>query len=445
LTGPPLTLLTAVTGEWEAPLVAGLENSAPGVRVVRRCVDLGEVLSAVGAGLARAVLLSADLQRLDREAVVALLSAGVAVVGLVEPGDAGANRRLRNLGVLRVLPADAPAADVASAVIAAVAEVDEHGPMLAAGARAGTGDPGDAVPPVRQASGPAEAEPRPGDGRMVAVWGPTGAPGRTTVAVTLAGELAVVGHEALLVDADTYGASVAQALGMLDESAGIAAAARAANQGALDVRRLATLAPRVMPRLRVLTGLPQPRRWPELRASALDVVWQCARELAAWTVVDCGFAMERDEEVSFDTAAPRRNAATLSALASADMVVAIGAADPVGLQRLVRGLPDLAEVVPPGTPIVVAVNRVRASAVGPSPEARIGEALARFANVRDPYLLPEDRASCDAAMLSGRSLTENAPFSPARLAVGRVALALTGTPGKVRRPRRRWERGRRGA
>src|SRR4029450_11154857 len=102
---------------------------------------------------------------------------------------------------------------------------------------------------VRQASGPAEAEPQPGDGRMVAVWGPTGAPGRTTVAATLAGQLAVVGHEALLVDADTYGASVAQALGMLDESAGIAAAARAANQGALDVRRLGTLAPRGMPRV----------------------------------------------------------------------------------------------------------------------------------------------------------------------------------------------------
>jgi MinD-like ATPase involved in chromosome partitioning or flagellar assembly len=442
---PPLTVLTAVTGEWEAPLVAGLERSAPGVRVVRRCVDLGELLSAASAGLARAVLLSADLQRLDREAVVAMLSAGVAVVGLVEPGDTSAGQRLRHLGVLRVLPADAPAADVAAAVVGAVEEMADRGPALAAGARAGTGDPGDAVPPARAEPGPPALEPDRPPGRIVAVWGPTGAPGRTTLAVTLALEFAVVGAEALVVDADTYGASVAQALGLLDESAGIAAAARAANQGGLEVERLAALAPVVARRVRALTGLPQPRRWSELRASALEVVWQRARELAEWTVVDCGFGLERDEEMSFDTAAPRRNAATLSALQAADVVLAVGAAEPVGLQRLVRGLQDVGEVVPPGTPIRVVVNRVRASAVGTGPESRIADALERFAGVRQPFLIPDDRAACDAAMLAGRNLTEHAPLSPARLAIGEIAMDLTGTPGKVRRPPRRWDRTRRGA
>jgi MinD-like ATPase involved in chromosome partitioning or flagellar assembly len=316
---------------------------------------------------------------------------------------------------------------------------------MLAGAGSGIGDPGDAVPPARQASGPPVPEPQAAAGRLVAVWGPTGAPGRTTVAVTLAGELAVVGEEVVVVDADTYGASVAQALGMLDESAGLAAAARAANQGALDLPRLASLAPRVATRVRVLTGLPQPRRWPELRASALEIVWQRVRELATWTVVDCGFGVERDEEVSFDTAAPRRNAATLSALTAADLVVVVGSADPVGLQRLVRALHDLAEVVAPGTPTRVVVNRVRASAVGPGPEGRIVESLTRFAGVGYPHLVPDDRAACDAAMLAGRSLTEHAPFSAARLAIGRLAMELTGTPGRVRRPPRRWERNRRGA
>jgi fructose 1,6-bisphosphatase len=114
-------------------------------------------------------------------------------------------------------------------------------------------------------------------------------------------------------------------------------------------------------------------------------VWQRARELADWTVVDCGFALERDEELSFDTAAPRRNAATLSALQAADTVLAVGAGDPVGMQRLVRGLPDVGEVVPPGVPIRVVVNRVRASAVGSDPTARISDALERFVNVRQPF------------------------------------------------------------
>jgi Mrp family chromosome partitioning ATPase len=65
----------------------------------------------------------------------------------------------------------------------------------------------------------------------VAVWGPTGAPGRTTVAVNLAAELALLGRHTLVVDADTYGGTIAQAVGLFDESPGLAAAARAAGQG----------------------------------------------------------------------------------------------------------------------------------------------------------------------------------------------------------------------
>ena len=61
----------------------------------------------------------------------------------------------------------------------------------------------------------------------------------------------------------------------------------------------------VRPRLRVLPGIDRADRWPELRPSAVDVVLDLARDLSAVTVVDCGFSLERDEELSFDTAAPR--------------------------------------------------------------------------------------------------------------------------------------------
>ena len=46
---------------------------------------------------------------------------------------------------------------------------------------------------------------------LLAVWGPKGAPGRTTVAVNLAFEAAPLVGEVLLVDADTYGGAVAHA------------------------------------------------------------------------------------------------------------------------------------------------------------------------------------------------------------------------------------------
>jgi DNA-binding NarL/FixJ family response regulator len=138
-----LTVLTAVVGSWEAPLVSGLERSAADVQVVRRCADLVDWLSAAAAGLARAVVLSAELQRLDRDAVVQLTAAGVAIVGLVDPGDSTAAIRLTNLGVSQVLPADTPIEEIARAVTVAVTELADL-PTEQSRARLGVADPGTA-------------------------------------------------------------------------------------------------------------------------------------------------------------------------------------------------------------------------------------------------------------------------------------------------------------
>ena len=432
-------ILTAVTGPWEASLVAALERGTGAVVVVRRCADLTELLAAAAAGQARAVLLSADLRRLDRAALDRLAAARVAVVGLADPRDdraAASHDRLRALGIRHVLPADASAADVSALVTLAVREVEE-GPAP----HTAVGDPTAALPRPREPQPPSEATTQPGDavavpspGQLVAVWGPAGAPGRTTVAVTLAAELAAAGHPTLLADADTYAASVAQVLALLDEAPGIAAACRAAASGHLDPAGLARLAPQVAPDLRVLTGITRSSRWPELPGGALEEVWRSCRWVARWTVVDVGAVLEADEELSFDTAAPRRNAATLTTLETADVVLAVGSADPIGLQRLVRGLQDLAEVVPTATPRVV-VTRVRASAVGPSPRRRVADALARYAGVEEVVIVPDDRGACDAALLAGRTLTEAGSSSPARVALADLAATLTGQRAQRRRRR----------
>jgi MinD-like ATPase involved in chromosome partitioning or flagellar assembly len=272
-------------------------------------------------------------------------------------------------------------------------------------------------------------------GRVVAVWGPTGAPGRTTIAVTLATELAALGVRTVLIDADTYGGSVAQALSFLDEAPGIAAATRAADQGTLDLATLARLAPVAIAGLRVLTGIPKAERWPEVRPAALERVLTLSRSLGQVVVVDCGFSLEDDEELSYDTMAPRRNGATLTTLALADDVVVVGGCDPVGLQRLVRGLQELGTVQAP--PPTVCVNRVRAGAVGSNPEQRVSEALARFAGVAGVLFVPDDPAALDAALLEGRALVECAPGSPVRPAVRSLAERVVGVPvGRGRRRRR---------
>ena len=192
----------------------------------------------------------------------------------------------------------------------------------------------------------------------------------------------------------------------------------------------------IRPTLRVLTGIVRPERWPELRPSALDVVLDSARHLASLVVVDLGFCLERDEEIAYDTAAPRRNGAALATLYAADAVLCVGGADPVALQRLVRAVGDLRDVLPDCRPLVV-VNRVRRGVVPGDPEREIAAALVRYVGVTDAVYLPDDAAATDAAIGLGRSLGDVAPDSPLRLALVALARRLTGLPSPTGSRRRR--------
>jgi MinD-like ATPase involved in chromosome partitioning or flagellar assembly len=441
-----LPIFTAVAdSRWEAELVAAFDGDRYGVSVVRRCVDLADLLAVAASGTGRAALVSADLRRLDREALARLADAGVAAVGVIPPGDEAADRRLRQLGVSVVLSADAGSEQIARAVSDEVAAFD------AGRSRSGYADPRAAL---RAASVPDGDEPGStggsgflddsaerasdiADGRIVAVWGPTGAPGRSTVAVGIAAELAALKSTALLVDADTYGGVIGQRLGLLDESPGLAAACRAAGNGSLDRPALARLAREVDPRLRVLSGSSRADRWPELRPATLEVVWSLSRGLATTTVVDCGFSLEQDEELAYDTAAPRRNGATLCALDAADEVIVVGTADPVGVARLVRALGELRDGRPQLTPIV-AVNRVRAGCVGRGePRREISAALDRYAGVRGAVFCPLDTEGCDAAANTGRTLPEVAARSPLRAPLRELAVRVSGLPAQTAGRRRK--------
>ncbi len=431
-----LPVLTAVTGaRWESDIVSALERSSLGLDVVRRCVDLPDLLATAQSGQARAVLLSADLRRLDRDAVARLMSGGVAVVGVVSPGDVEGEDRLHRLGISTVVPADAPADMLAGAVAEAVEVAHASGGMPVA--EFAMSNPRGAMPTLPPAQELPTYETGTGTGQLMAVWGPAGAPGRTSVAVTLATELALFGVPTLLADADVYGGVISQALGLLDEAPGLAAACRAANNGTLDLPALARHAREVLPRLRVLTGIQRADRWPELRAAALEQVWDLGRQLAAAIVVDCGFCLEQDEEISFDTAAPRRNGATLTTIEAANTVIAVGAADPIGLQRLIRGIEELREAVP-GVAIRVVVNGVRKGPVGGDAEGQIRDALRRYAAIDTVVCVPYDRTSFDTALAQGRTLAEVAAKSPARPPLRGLAAELMGIAlPKQRRQKKR--------
>ena len=433
--------VTAIRAAHEA-MVAATLGQAPGIRLVRRCADVADLVAICTAGRADVAVVSADFDGLDRSAIAALRDAGVGIVGVHQPGIEDEQRVLQQWGVRSQLPISATSAEFAHAVQGvaegaaaatrpapeATASLDEELAALSdASAPYVPVNPWLEQPVTRTDSAPDGPEER---AKLVTVWGPPGAPGRTVLAVNLAAEAARLGVPTVLVDADTYAASVAQHLALLDEAPGVAAATRLADSGHLDLRSLAAVAPEVTAGLRVLTGLPRADRWPEVRDEALEAVLEQCRQLGRLIVVDVATPLEQDEELSYDTAAPRRNAATLTALGAADTVIAVGSADPVGLQRLVRGLDELHAVT--SVPQLVVANQVRSSAVGASPEKRVGEALQRFAGVSSPVLIPDDRTAFDGALLAGRVLAEHAPGSAARKVIAALAADLTGVTATSR-------------
>jgi len=431
-----MQVLLAAAGEpWETDVVQSLQRPGSTLTLVRRCMDVPDAVATAASGQADVVLFGPGLPGLDADAIARVREAGSIAVGLVgsvagsAEADPEGSARLQRLGVscvlawpdLDALPAALAAADAAAA--------DEDGAAYA-GPRAGFRADGLGV--TGGGFGvEGSATPR---GRMMAVWGPAGAPGRSTVALGLAAELAERRVPTLLVDADVYGGAIAQMLAVLDEVSGLLAAARLANTGSLDLVALHGHIREINPALRVLTGLPRADRWPQLRPAALSQVLHVARQMAPTVVVDCGFCLEQDEELSFDTAAPRRNGATLLVLEQADQILTVGAADPLGLSRLARGVLDLREAVP-GADLAVVLNRVR-DGLGWSHD-EIGETVHRFTGLTPAAFLPEDRAAIDKAWLGGRSLVECAPDAPLRRALRDLAADVGRLPAARRRRGRR--------
>lgn len=261
-------------------------------------------------------------------------------------------------------------------------------------------------------------------GRVVAVWGPEGAPGRSTLAVALAGEVAARGLAVAVADADSRAASLAPTLALLDEAPGFAAACRLAGAGALSKAELDRVAAPHPDGFRVLTGLSRPSRWTELSASRVAGVLAAVRSWAEVTVVDVAPSLEGDVAPA---EAPARTAATLEVLARADRVVAVAAADPVGLGRFLRAFPEILDLVPRERLTVVA-NKVRSSVVGLGPEAQVRATLARLGRIDVAESIPWDPAGFDAALVAGRPLGAAAPRSPARAAIQRLAAALASDP-----------------
>jgi MinD-like ATPase involved in chromosome partitioning or flagellar assembly len=369
-------LMVASGAAWESTALGLLTGTRGGV-VLTRCVDVNALLATAALGQADVAVLALDAHGFDAAAVEHLRRHAVRPVAVTpEPDGEQARARAARIGV-RALVAESALDDLRGVVL----DQAELAPASA----------DDDPEPLAVSEG----------GRVIAVWGPAGAPGRTTVALGLAAALASRGAPTLLVDADPHAPSVAQHLGVMDEASGLLAAARLSATGELE-GRFASVQRAVDDHLTIVTGLPRPDRWVEVRAGTIEHLLEVGGA-AGDVVVDTGFSIEQ-EPVELGSL-PGRNSMTLAALEAADEVVVVGSADPVGLARLARGLVELREVIG-AAPVRVVVNRMRPS-VGWS-ERDIAGMVAGFTRLRGLQFVPEDRLAADRALMAGRTLSEGA-------------------------------------
>lgn len=389
-----VVLVVAAGADWETPALAVL-TAHPGIVVLKRCVDVDDLLATAASGQADVAVLGLDSHGLDIAAVDHLRSHGVRPVAVAPVAVALDVARLRagRIGVHAVVPEASIGTGLAEQVLARDPDPDTALPR-GQGLR-GLADVGPMADP--EAGRP---------GRVVTVWGPAGAPGRTTVAIGLAAELGRRSVRTILVDADPQGGTVAQTLGVLDEVSGILSAARLVAGGELAAR-FASVQRALDDRLTVVSGLPRADRWVEVRAGTVEAVVDQARR-HGHVVLDTGASIEEDPAADFGSR-PGRQQMTIAALEAADEVVVVGAADPVGLSRLARALVELRELVGT-TPVRVVVNRMRPT-LGWS-QRDVAAMVGRFADSASLHFLPEDRAGVDKALLSGRTMVEVAPDGP---------------------------------
>jgi MinD-like ATPase involved in chromosome partitioning or flagellar assembly len=384
------------------------EATRHGHEVVARCATAHELTARIDSVSVDVAIVAATERHLTHGLVSACDEAGVRILALVDSETQRAHASA--VGLLESAKADAAWADLERELSIIPVRTERSVEQV------------EQVEQVQQVQQAEAAEPEVAGSRagtVVAVWGPAGAPGRTTVAINVAAELAAAGHSVVLADVDTYSGSVAPALGMLDEAPGFAAACRLAGADSLTHSELERIGQRYgsgRSGFWVLTGIGRPSRWPELSAQRVASTLQQCRQWVDFTVVDTGFSLEHDEEISSDLFAPRRNAASITALREADRVIAVGCADPVGLSRFLRAHVDLVETVAEGRVIVV-MNKVRASAIGLNPVGQVTQTLSRFGGIESAAMIPYDSQGLDAAILSGRTLSDAAPRSAARIAI----------------------------
>ena len=262
---------------------------------------------------------------------------------------------------------------------------------------------------------------------VIAFWSGVGSPGRTTLALNVATEIALAGKRVLLLDLDTLGPAIAINLGLVETPAGLSAVLRLVEQGRLthdEFRRLTVTIDVGRHELLLMPGLSSPERWEEVTPERLSAMLEAVSPFVEVVVADLSQpTFSKNSFVHPAIGNQTRDSLFQSVIEKCSKLVTVTGADPVSAKRFLEAQSFLTDIRANLEQYVV-VNRYRTTVLGLEAKRELAETFESIAKLRIDSFVPDDSANIDKAMRNGLPLALLKRSSPARLAIAELAKQL---------------------
>lgn len=340
-------------------------NDNSQIKIRRRCVDSVDLMSAIHLGLANKVVISAGFENLNSTTISGAKKLGCDVYGIYLENDVDSLEKLVGVGVKSNFAIDET--DVEKSLkglinlLLNVSEIDKFSNELE---------------DLSQVPG------------LVCVWGTNGSPGRSSVAINLSFSLASKNFPTLLVDLDAIVPSLAPALGLVSEVPGVSSLVHDALKGRLSQESIEKNVIEVNPGLHVLTGISNPKRWPELRTEGLIQVLKLCSQMYANIICDLSAVLPESTDSSLnDVDIFRRFDHIPKVLEISSRNIFVLSATPLSLIRASEALEALQEINK-SEPLII-LNKVNEINLGQKYESTVEAILGRWVNSGSIYRIPD--------------------------------------------------------
>ena len=360
-----INILLALTNQtWQLEVMSNI-NEQNQLKIKRRCVDSIDLMSAVHLGLANKIVVSADFPNLNIETIVNAKKLGCEIYGIYLQDDLDSLEKLKNIGVISNYSINSFESNKSLKILVSqlsnITEIDKF------------------------SSGLEELTQIPG---LISVWGINGSPGRTVTAINVAFSLANKNSPTLLIDLDAVAPSVAASLGIVSEVPGISSVIHDALKGRLNIQSFEKNVIEVNSGLHVLTGITNPKRWPELRTEGLIQVLKHASQIYPNIVCDLSAVLPETLDANLDNLDIfRRFDHIPKVLELSSKVIFVVSANPLALIRSSESLEALSEIYKQ-EPLVI-LNKVNEFNLGTKYESTVEAILGRWTNPEQIQRIPD--------------------------------------------------------